>query len=188
MNNSYINQITLDCLLNKEFMEKRIIKNKEKQIDKKDFKFYRKRIFNLFKVMICNEESLDITPDVKYAYTNFIKSLIHYFKVKDNNDLLQEEYKEINNLENCTNDISLNLLDDKICKYENPDILLMRSVKLDVPTLDKYVKRISTNKKENIILPKQREINLTNPELKDKGIKKNINNKYESIYTKKEDK
>jgi len=78
------------------------------------------------------------------------------------------------------NDLSCNLLNN------DADLLLTRSIKIDVYTLDKYVKRTST-KKEHIILPKQREVNLTQPELKDKGIKKNITNKYEANKTKKED-
>ena len=36
-----------------------------------------------------------------------------------------------------------------------------------------------TKKKEEIILPQQKEIDLAKPELKNKGIKKNITNKYE---------
>ena len=48
----------------------------------------------------------------------------------------------------------------------------MRSVKMDVPTLDKYVKRKSNKVKEDIILPKLREIDIMNPELKNKGLKK----------------
>ena len=48
MNNSYIDQITLDCLINKEIIGKHIMIQREKQINKDEFKFYRKRIFNLF--------------------------------------------------------------------------------------------------------------------------------------------
>jgi hypothetical protein len=56
----------------------------------------------------------------------------------------------------------------------------MRSVKMDVPTLDKYVKRTSVKKDNNIILPKSREVDIMNPELKNKGLKKNnISNLYE---------
>jgi hypothetical protein len=63
----------------------------------------------------------------------------------------------------------------------------MRSIKIDVPTLDKYVTRISTKKKEKIILPKQKDINLNDPEFKNKGLKKNnITNIYEDKNTKKE--
>jgi hypothetical protein len=202
MNNSYIDQITLDCLINKENIGKHIMKEREKQINNDDLKFYRKRIFNLFKTITYCNLPIDLSPDVKYAHDTFIKSSINYFKVTDNNDLLQEEYKDINNsLDNNdllqeeykdinnsldNNDLSCNLLN--IEDNNNADILLMRSIKVDLYTLDKYVKRTSIKKNETIIFPKQREINLTKPELKNKGIKKNITNKYENNNTKKEDK
>jgi hypothetical protein len=48
---------------------------------------------------------------------------------------------------------------------------MMRSVKMDLPTLDKYVKRPTKKKPDNIILPKSREVDITNPELKNKGLK-----------------
>jgi hypothetical protein len=77
------------------------------------------------------------------------------------------------------NDISGNVVD--------ADKLLMRSIKMNVPTLDKYVTRTSTKKKDEIILPKQKNINLNDPELKNKGLKKNnITNIYEDKNTKKE--
>jgi hypothetical protein len=165
MSQSLVNQITLDCLLNKEIMGKHLMKQREKQTNKEDLKFYRKRIFNLFKEMINNNNyPEDLSPDVKYAYDTFIKSAIDYFKIIDNNDLLQEEYKDIN----LSDDIS----SDQITNQEEADKLLIRSVKMDVPTLDKYVKRTSNKKETNIILPRQREVDITNPELKDKGLKK----------------
>jgi hypothetical protein len=186
MNNSYIEQITLDCLLNKEIMSKLILTEKEKEINKDEFKFYKKRILNLFKEIVSCNSPPYLSPDVKCGYNTFIKSSINYFKGIDNNDLLQEEYKDINNLSdnNFNNDLSCNLLNVE----NNADFLLMRSIKMNTDTLDKYVKRISTKKKENIILPKQREVNLSSPELKNKGIKKNITNNYENNNTKKESK
>jgi hypothetical protein len=47
--------------------------------------------------------------------------------------------------------------------------------------LDKFIKR--TVKKETVVLPQQKEVDLKNPELKLKGVKKkkNITNKYEEI-------
>jgi hypothetical protein len=56
---------------------------------------------------------------------------------------------------------------------------------MNTSTLDKYVTKISTKKKENIILPQQKDINLQNPEFKSKGIKKNnITNIYEDNHKK----
>lgn len=175
MSQSLVDQITLDCLLNKSFMGKHVMKQTKKQINKEDLKFYRKRIFNLFKEIISNNPPEDLSPEVSYSYDTFIKSAIHYFKVHDNNDLLQEEY----------NDLDLDLSKEK--KEENnnnteipenleikeeTNKLMMRSIKMDVPTLDKYVKRISHKKEESFILPKSREVDIKNPELKNKGIKK----------------
>jgi hypothetical protein len=175
MSQSLINQITLDCLLNREMMGKHIMKQREKQINKEDFVFYRKRIFNLFKEIISNNSPDDLSPDVKYAYDNFIKSAIDYFKVVDNNDLLQEEYKDVEfPLHICSindTDISSNFVE--------ADKLLMRSIKIEPPTLDKYVKRSSHKKQPSIVLPKSREVDIMKPELKDKGLKKNITNIYE---------
>ena len=179
MSQSLVDQITLDCLLNKETMGKHVMKQREKQINKEEFLFYRKRIFNLFKELISNNSPEDLSPDVKYAYDTFIKSTIHYFKIVDNNDLLQEEYKDVefpayicdndNNNDNATNNDNYN--SDVSGNFMEANKIMMRSVKMDLPTLDKYVKR-STNKKPNhIILPKSREVDIMNPELKNKGIK-----------------
>ena len=44
--------------------------------------------------------------------------------------------------------------------------LIMRSIKMDITTLDKYVKQTKTIKETNIILPKSREIDIINPQLK----------------------
>ena len=39
------------------------------------FNFYRKRIFNLFKEIFSNNLPNNLSPDVKYAYDTFIKSI-----------------------------------------------------------------------------------------------------------------
>jgi hypothetical protein len=179
MSQSLVNQITLDCLLNKETMGKHLMKQREKQINKDELNFYRKRIYNLFKEIISNKSPSDMPPDVKYAYDTFIKTTINYFKVTDNNDLLQEEYKDVElSAQECSEpdaNVTVN-----VASNNEVNKLLMRSVKMDIPTLDKYVKRTSVKKQNNIILPKQREVNIMNPELKNKGLKKNnITNLYE---------
>jgi hypothetical protein len=184
MSQSLLNQITLDCLLNKEMMGKHVMKQREKQIKKEDLIFYRKRIFNLFKEIISNNSPKDLAPDVKYAYDTFIKSSIDYFKVLDNNDLLQDEYNDV--------EIPLHISSgsdiDLSSNFIEADKLLMRSIKIDPCTLDKYVKRTSTKKQSSIILPKSREVDIMKPELKDKGIKKNIINIYEDNEKNKEQK
>jgi hypothetical protein len=53
------------------------------------------------------------------------------------------------------------------------DKLLMRSVKVDLPpTLDKYITKTIIQKREaDLILPKQKEINLLDPQFQTKGLK-----------------
>ena len=198
MSQAFVDQVTLDCLLNKSLFNTQVKNKKAQSVNKEDKKFYKKRIYNLFKEMLINKaEPEDLLPDVKYTYDNFINASINYFKTIDNNDLLQEEYKtldeaaleNINAIPELGNDIAV----------EEADKLMMRSIKIKPPSLDKYVKRKNTKPEEKLILPKQKEVNLMDPELKVKGIqsnsnnnnikKKNITNKYdELINTKKENK
>lgn len=187
MSNSYINQITIDCLLNREAMGEHVMKQREKLINKEELNFYRKRIYNLFKELISNKPPEDMPPDVKYAYDTFIKASIHYFKVVDNNDLLQEDYKDVDiPLQECSEDVEETAID--IVANNEANKFLMRSVKMDPPTLDKYVKRTLIKKQDSIILPKSREVDIMNPELKNKGLKKNnINDLYEDNNSKQND-
>jgi len=176
MSQPLIDQITLDCLLNREIMEKHVMKQREKQINKEDLKFYRKRIFDLFRKIISNNSPSDLSPDVKYAYDTFIKATISYFKVIDNNDILQEEYKDIENVEEIQNET---VKDNNNISLLNADKLMMRSINIDNHTLDKYVKKNNCKKEKTYFLPKTKEVDIMNPELKNKGLKKNINNIYE---------
>jgi len=172
MSESFVNQITLDCLLNKEVYGKHLRSKNVKQINKEERKFYRKRTFNLFKEMMNGNAPENLLPDVKYAYDNFYNSTIQYFKTIDNNDIIQSEYKDVvfltSNFSDIYTDCSINSI-----KNSDADLLLTRSITLNnPPTLDKYVIRTFNKKKEQIILPKQKEINLNDPGLKTKGIKK----------------
>jgi hypothetical protein len=202
MSQAFVDQVTLDCLLNKSMFNAHVKNKKAQSINKEERKFYKKRIHNLFKELLINKsEPDDLLPDVKYAYDNFLNASINYFKTIDNNDLLQEEYKTLDDnnvaLENIN---AIPELGDDI-GLEDADKLLMRSIKITPPSLDKYVKRKSTKPQEMMIMPKQKEVNLMNPELKVKGIqsnsksnnnniqkKENITNKYDEIINAKKDK
>jgi hypothetical protein len=195
MSQAFVDQVTLDCLLNKSMFNAHVKIKQAQSVNKEERKFYKKRIYNLFKEMLINKaEPEDLLPDVKYAYDNFINASINYFKTIDNNDLLQEEYKtldeeEISHLENI-NAIPELGDDDNIVGLEEADKLLMRSIKITTAPLDKFVKRKSTKPEALMIMPKQKEINLMDPELKIKGLqsnnniiqkKENITNKYDEL-------
>jgi hypothetical protein len=178
----YINQITLDCLLNKEQYHKHIQSIISKKIDKKDKKFYRKRIYNLTKdLLVSKEQEHNLLPDVKFAFENYVHSCIHYFKVLDNNDILQEDYRDLKNTDDKLEKDFSQEIEMECEKTKNEaDKKMMRSINIKNCSLDNFVK-VKNYKKENIILPKQKEVNLKDPLLKNKGIKKkkNIPNNYE---------
>jgi hypothetical protein len=193
MSESLINQITLDCLLNKKMYNSQIKNNKTKQINHEERKFYRKRIYNLFKDMISENSPNNLLLDVKYAYENYINATINYFKIIDSNDIIQGDHDyEANEHLEANEDILTIEKDISHNSVEAADSILMRSIKIttEIPTLDKYIKRSKTkplNDQPRLIIPKQKEINLNDPQLKNKGIKNNINNIYEDKNKKKED-
>jgi hypothetical protein len=184
MSEAFLNQITLDCLLNKEMYNKHLRNKKLKQTNKEERKFYRKRTYNLFKEIINGKPPKNLAPDIKYAYDTFVNAAIMYFKTIDCSDIIQSEYNGCDfALEGCSDatwDASANIPSNK-----EADVILMRSIKINPPTLDKFVKRTSTRPAEKMILPQQREINLNAPELKNKGVKNNNTIIYEEKNTNK---
>ena len=189
MSEAFLNQVTLDCLLNKNMYNKHLLAERNKTTNKRDKKFYKRRIFDLTKeLLISKEEPDNLFPDVKYAFDIFVDSCIHYFKSKDNNDIIQAEYKNIEE----SNVIESDLLEQTVnsdLTEEEANNILMRSFKITKPSLDNFVTIKYTKKPSEIILPKQKDINLKDPDLRNKGIrkKKNIINKYdENINSQKE--
>ena len=188
MSESFKNQVTLDCLLNKQQYNKYLFNKTEKVSNRKDKKFYRKRIFSLTKELLLTKEKPDfLFPDVEYAFDNYVNSCIQYFKTIDSNDIIQNEYSSfvgIAALSNITGLADDDAYDEDFQSKEDADKLLMRSINISKSSLDNFVKTKLTKKAEEMVLPKQKDINLADPILKTKGVlkfdkKKNITNKYD---------
>jgi hypothetical protein len=176
---SFLNQVSLDYLINTKQYKNHLIQNTlNKKINKKDKRFYRRRILNLTKELLSKEESeIVISPDIKYAFDNLVKTCVHYFKILDRNDIIQEDYNEFDDEIKEEKEISES---EQFLKEEN-EKLLMRSVKMSNHSLDNFIKIKMTKNPEELIIPQQKEINLKDPILKIKGItkKKNIINNYD---------
>ena len=181
MSEEFVNKVTLEYLVNKEYNVAPSLKN---NVNKKDKKFYRKRVFNLTKELLSNEEPSDLFPDVKQSFDNYVNHCISYFKAIDCSDILQEDYKDIS-----LNHLLYNAGDLKESAQIQDDAnkLMMRSINIQPCTLDKFITR--TVKKEQPIMPQQKDVDLSNPDLKLKGVKKkkNITNMYEDLEKKKQD-
>ena len=184
MSDKLVHQITLDCLINKEIFNKQKSIEKKMKINKKDKKFYRKRILNLTRELLLSDKHNEnqgeneienepiIPPDLLYAFNNYVKSCINNFKTIDKNDIIQEEYKAINASKNESYlEIELKELEDKTLEDNK---LFMLSIKTK-NYLDDFVKYKYIKKEEDMILPKMKDINLKEPNLRNKGIKKKEN-------------
>jgi len=179
MNTNIIQQITIDCLASKEQKKQMLLSNNgNSHYNKKDKRFYRRRILNLTKEMLLNNYSDDLLWDVKESFNNYVKTCIGYFKIKDESDIIQEDYQVDGILDEITVQ-QLNESDD-IVTPEEADKLMMRSIKLNKLPLDDFVTIIRTKPIKEIILPKQKDINLHDVKFKQKGIikKNNIHKPY----------
>ena len=188
MSNDFVNRVTLDCLLNKDMYSSQIKNKKEQALSKEDKRFYRKRVYNLFKEIISGKPPHDLFLDVKSTFDTFENTAINYFKAIDRSDIIQSDYDAriaVDDLSCNTIDCSINCSINSTTDYNEGLLSSLRSVKMNTSTLDKYVTKIRTKKKEELILPQQKDINLQNPEFKSKGIKKNnITNIYEDNHKK----
>ena len=79
-------------------------KFKTKADEKKNYKFYKKRIYAITKQLLNNKNTEDIEINVKEAFNNYIRNCVKYFEFIDTSDLLQEEYSS---LETNLNDIEI---------------------------------------------------------------------------------
>lgn len=175
-----VNQITLACLINKEQYNKYVSSTK-KPNNKKERKFYRKRILQLTKDILMNEPPATLSSDIQLIFDSYSNLCIQYFKMLDKTDLLQNEYNDMMVSEGDVNMVTetYNFIDNTEIP-ESVNQLMMRTIKID-NTLDNFVKKTILKKEKVIPLPVQKEINLKDPSLRIKGIrkKKNIDTKYE---------
>ncbi len=192
MSSGIVDQITLECLMNKDTYAKLMSHKTIVEERSKDRKFYRKRISNLTKELLAGEAPDNLFPDVSFAFDNYVKTCIHFFKIIDESDIIQKDYEGLNEVPIVTGVVALEKPSDlekaviieedkeeQKVELKNTDKCMMRSVKLINTTLDNFVTLAAPTKlKDEPVkkeLPKQKDIDLTNPELKNKG----INNKNE---------
>ena len=181
---AFLNQASLDYLINTKQYKIKFISSTENAINRKDKKFYRRRILSLTKDLLSKEESdIVVSPDIKYAFDNLVQTCIHHFKILDRNDIIQEDYNGFDEEIKEEKELSET---EQFLKEEN-EKLLMRSVKMSNHSLDNFIKIKMTKQAEELIIPQQKEINLKDPILKNKGVikKKNIINNYDEDTKKK---
>ena len=152
------------------------------ETNKRERKFYKRRILQLVKDMLSPDET-PTTPstDMIFAFDNFTRTCISYFKMIDRTDIIQTDYEQDE-----VNDTTAVLEEPPAFTLEETAKSMMRTITVDKITMDQFVKRTPTAPLKQQIIPLKREINLKDPELRNKGIRKKKN--VEIVYDKTEDK
>ena len=187
MSDSFINQVTIDYLINPDVYKKCKTVSITKSNINNDKKFYRKRIISLTKELLLNKE-VTVSPDIEYAFNNYIKSCINNFRTIDNNDIIQEDYTDLikdeqslDNLNDKLNDKLINMNSFEITKKSNESLF---NINKKTSTLNNFIIRNKPEQQSAIFLPKERNINLKDPVLRKKGVKykkkKNIDSMYDN--------
>ena len=184
--NQQVSSITLNCLMNQDhygkYLEDKLPKNKK--LKRKDHKFYKKRFLDMTRQLLTasiTNNTSNINNDIQIAFEKYIDTCIDYFKITDKTDIIQGDHEPVivdSVLDNISMDISINTAQeaDKELLMSNTKIIQTNN------TLDTFVKVKTTRPREKEIIPVQKNINLKDPALKNKGIrkKKNITNKYDA--------
>ena len=179
---TFINDVTLQYMMNREhyakYMDKQL--GTITKMNNKDKRFYRKRIYNLTKILLLNNKEKDeyfkqnseldfdlnnISSDVLLSFETFLKNCIQNFKLIDTCDILQEEFQDYSEQNYSTS--CLDEYDESSTKN-----LFVKSTNKKKYTLDNFVKINENAIVNEMVLPIQKEINLTDTTLKRKGIHK----------------
>lgn len=168
--NDDITQITIKYLANNLYQELNQELNQEtenkKIVELKEIKFYKKRLYCLFKEMIKGHYPNDT---IKEKHLDYVKTIIEYIKIMDKCDILQKEHNqdglytpETGELE----DNSSNLL---------TDVTQINKIIMNIPnktnTIDNFVEKKKIKITEEFPIPKIKNINIKSKEHRTKGIK-----------------
>ena len=103
---SFVNQITLQYLMNKSQYSNYLEKMTSESISKRERKFYSQRFIKLTKKLLRKKDVEDMPADIKFAFESFLKSCIHHFKMTDHTETVQAEYDK--------EDIEANLIGSEV--------------------------------------------------------------------------
>ena len=182
-NMDLIHSIDLEYLMNPEQQKKISEKYKDNNINHDERKFYRKRLLQLTRDLIAGDIK---NTNLEAAFNNYMKESIKYLKFTDKKDIIQEEYVEINKkleqrkerkIKKAVSEGEKNQVQKSEIERITADELLINKSQIKDPAMNSFIKIKRNPSQKNQIMPKQREIDLTDPKLKKKGIRKKNRNK-----------
>ena len=162
------NEITLTYLSNPLYntgASNNNLKAKGQELSKDELKFYKKRVYALSREILRGNNTR-VSEEVKRAHNDYVRAAIEYFKMLDTEEILQNEYKNIEKEESKQNEqftcSEFNIQDANNVMFPSTQ---------GVSTLDGFVnsKKVVVNKATNH--PQRKRLNLRTDELRVKGIK-----------------
>jgi predicted membrane protein len=93
----FVNDITLEFLMNKKLYDRMGLKSKQNTVERKERRMYRKRIIALTCELLLNKgDNFQVeNEDVVNSFRQYTKNCIQFFKATDENDLYQKELETI---------------------------------------------------------------------------------------------
>lgn len=146
--------------------------------DKKDIRFYRKRLLATIKDLIKGEESVSIgSCDLISLHNEYLKQLIIYFKMVDTKDILQGVYKDADagDAADVLDVVYHTTVHDDMAMSKANEFMYKKTV--NYSSLDDYVVVVPNTCNDIKIIPppQQKHVNLTNPALRIKGVRPRTN-------------
>ena len=154
MSANIVDQITLECLMNKDLYNKLTANKKQSQDNKAARKVYKKRLLTLTKDLLSNEIPDNLMPDVEYAFDNYVKTCVRYFKIIDESDVIQQSYAPVPDPDKTLeSDITIETAIETVVPITS------KMIKFTSGTLDDFVnyREYELNAKQVRALPKQKE-------------------------------
>ena len=89
--NDFVNQVTLNLLINKTQLQKLNKMRQNEDSLKNNVIYNRDKISDLFNELLNNNQPDDLLEDVKSSFDNFIEKSIYYLEIHDKNINIQKE-------------------------------------------------------------------------------------------------
>jgi hypothetical protein len=174
-----IDKITMEYMSNKnynEFIEQS--KNEDQILYDKDERFYKKRLYVLYKDLFKNKK--DVNKNIIIAFERFNKICIDVLKQNDTIEIVQNQ---LNNLPEKQVSFDESIPLEYTCSSEHNnqrDMEAFQNNNIKSCTLDNYIIK-KPNKKQLHPPPQKIKVKLKTKELKNKDVyKKNIHKKYDN--------
>jgi len=184
MNN--IDKITMEYMSNKTFNEYVQKNNSEdKQVYEKEERFYKKRLYVLYKEFFKNKNHKD--KSLLHAFERFNKLAIENLKQEDKQEIVQTELGNLPLEKKVGFDESVPLDDsstNSTTDHKRDIDAFQNTNSVKTCTLDNYIIRKPIKKKDPSPPPQKIKVNLKTKDLQNKNVpkkikKKNLHNKYE---------